>query len=499
MMRSLNPTRLRDTILSAAIFVMLLILTSGCEQKTVQRLTIDAPQSLPTASRSFPCTVLVVGKPSITEPLKRQWSARYDSEFNVQATTVETLSENDFKIPQEVDVVVYPSELMIELIHRGRIAELKQSVYESESLNKNDLLTHFRKSGIRYDSKTWAVPCGGPLFSLIYQPEAFAPTKTEMPQTWSELIRWAKRFSEQPIESSANSDEVSTDKSSGMQAIGVPLAEGWAARTFIAVAAPYARQKGRLSVLFQRRTMQPLITSEAFVRAFDELKALAKINPENLNMTPADVLQALVDGNLAAGITWPTSTVTPNSETTTAQTLLVNSLPGSSTYYDESAQAWGTRQSSEPNVVNLHGMVGLLASQTKHSRRPQSAVEFLKWLPESSISQTLFSGDETLGPLRTTHLGDTKAWIGDHYSPEFESTYAKHLKDAHSHALIMTLPKILRYGDYMKVLDTQIRAALTSDLSAEATLQKVASAWEAITKEIGTKTQSDLLRRNSNF
>ena len=495
-MHFLNLKRLSATIVLMSVIGLLVISSSGCEEKTVQRLTINDSQSTSPTSRAFPCTVLVIGKPEITESLQRQWSARQDSEFNIKTTSIKEISAADFEIPQDVDVLVYPAQIMIELIHRGRITELKTSVYESDEFNKNDLLKHFRKSGIRYDSKTWAIPCGGPLFALIYQPDALKRTKTQIPETWSQLIRWAERLAEQP---DVNSDGAQTGNTKTKQSIAVPLAKGWAAKTFIAIAAPYARQKGRLSVLFQRRTMKPLITSEAFVRALDELKALSKLNPANLNMTPPDVLKALVDGELAAGITWPTSTVSPTADETASQTLLIHSLPGSSKYFDESTQSWGTRQTSEPNVVDLHGMNGLLASQTKTSRRPQSAAEFLKWLPESSISQTLFSTDNSLGPFRTTHLGDTKSWIGDHFSREFETAFANQLKSAHDQALIMTLPKILRAGEYLEILDAEIRAALTSDLPSKTTLEKVATAWEALTEEIGRKTQSDLLRRNSNF
>lgn len=487
------------TLAGLSLIGLLLALSSGCEKKKGQRLTLDAPQSVAPSSRAFPCTVLLIGAPAIEEPLQRQWSARHDAEFNIKTESLEKFSESDFEIPQDVDVVVYPAEIMIELIHRGRIKELKNTVFQSDAFNKNDLLKHFRKSGIRYDSKTWAVPCGGPLFALIYQPDALARTETLIPQKWSQLLRWAQRLAEQAEGDSNDSVDTSAVAAQTPQNIALPLAEGWAAKTFIAIAAPYARQKGRLSVLFQRRTMKPLITSEAFVRALDELKALSKLNPANLNMTPTDILRELVDGQLAAGITWPTSAISPTAGPTAAQTLLIHSLPGSNTYYDESTQAWGTRQSGEPNVVDLHGMQGLLASQTKYSRRPQAAAELLKWLPESSISQTLFSTDETLGPFRTTHLGDTQAWIGDHFSREFETAFENHLKTAHDQSLIMTLPKILRQGAYLEILDTEIRAAIAADLPSKPTLEKVAAAWEELTEEIGRKTQSGLLRRNSNF
>ncbi len=484
---------------SMPVILLLMVLMSGCEQKTGQRLEIDAPDASTEVSRAYPCTVLVIGDGEIAEPLQRQWSAQHDSEFNIKTTSVKEIAQSDFEIPQEIDVVVYPSEIMIELVHRGRIAELKPSIYQSPSFNKNDLLKHFRKSGIRYDSKTWAVPCGGPMFSLIYQPDALERTQTRIPETWGQLIRWAERLKKLPSGSQANSNQSNTGNATPARDIAVPLAEGWAAKTFIAVAAPYARQKGRLSVLFQRRTMQPLITSEAFVRALDELKSLTALNPANLELTPDAILQGLLDGDGAAGMTWPTTAVSPSSSAPASPTLMVHSLPGSNTYFDESTKSWATRQSGEPNVVDLHGMESLLASQTKNSRRPQSAAEFLNWLTESSISQTLFRANPSRGPFRITHLGDTKAWIGDHFSPEFETAFTNQRKDAHDQALIMTLPKILRAGEYLKILDDEIRVALKSDLSSKKTLEKVAAAWEALTDQIGRKTQSDLLRRNSNF
>lgn len=480
-------TDIRTTLLVSGL---LLLFLGGCEQKKGQRLTIDDNQPSPALSRAHPCTILIIGKDSIKESLTRQWLARHDSEFKVQTISEEACAAADFEIEKGVDIVIYPANLMIELIHRDRIVELGRSVYESDTFNKNDLLKHFRKSGIRYNSKTWAVPCGGALFGLLYQAKALASTESEVPETWSQLIRWGQRLKEQ----SARSAGPQTSSR-----IGIPLAEAWAARTFIAAAAPYARQKGRLSVLFERRTMKPLITSEGFVKALGELKSLTKLNPDCLELTPLDIFQSLLNGNLSAGITWPSHSASEKSGNNAGRMLLVHALPGSNTYFDESTQTWGTRPSRDSNVVNLHGLNNLLASQTKISRRPQSAVKFLNWLSESTISQTLFANDPQLGPFRVTHLGDVKAWIGDAHSLEFEKSFTAHLKEAHEHALIMTLPNILRQREYMEILDTEIRACLKSDLPAKQTLEKVAKQWDALTDSIGRKTQSDILRRNSNF
>lgn len=522
----------------------------GCEEKTSQRLTTGETPGAPVAVRSYRCTVLLVGHDRLADSIERQWSARQDADFELKTISIESFAANDFKINPDTDVVIYPSSLLMELIHRGRIVELHRSVYDSESFNRKDLLTHFRKSGIRYDSKTWAVPCGSPLFAMIYQPQSLSLAGDGPPQTWKQLVRWSERLA--AVAAEANNTKASNTASNtsgpaaseqvGSGGVGVPLAEGWAAKTFIAMAAPAVRQKGRLSVMFDRRTMKPLIVSNGFIEALEQLKRLAEHYPTGFDQTPADVLQDLIAGKLAAGITWPTAAgtifqdaisrsnpandggihggtnagdeITGNDDSENestndanpsggisdaAGTLVVGELPGSETYYDVSAGAWGTRRSGQPDVVNFHGLGGVLASQVKQSRRPRSAIEFLKWVSESSISQTLFAGDPDLGPFRFTHLADPKAWLGDRFSIEFENDYASHLKQAHQHALIMTMPNILKRQQYIEILDREIRDYLRSDRSAKETLQSVARQWEELTTTIGRKVQSNILRRNSNF
>lgn len=516
----------RRQVIAVAIVLVAPFLFSGCEQKTSQRLTPQQAPESTVAVRAYRLSVLLVGYDRLAQPIRRQWTARQDADFDLETISVATFAANDYEIPPGTDVILYPPDLLMELIHRGRIVELNRSVYDSESFNRTDLLTHFRKSGIRYDSKTWAVPCGSPLLAMIYQPRALALAGDRLPTTWKQLVRWGQRLAAASVKPASGDGGPESPQVPG--GIGVPLAQGWATKTFFAIAAPAVRQKGRLSVMFDRKTMKPLIDSEGFVDALESLKILAGLNPGGIDQTPADVFGELVAGNLAAGITWPhrAGTIsnsaagkngqgrngqgpmdgpssadpkTADPKTDVAAMLMVGPLPGSDTYFDVLAEAWGTRPRNEPDVVNFHGLGGLLASQTKQSRRPQSAVEFLKWVSESSISQTLFAGDAELGPFRMTHLADPQAWLGDGFSVEFENAYATHLKQAHQHALIMTMPNILKRSAYLAILDQEIRKYLQTDRTAKETLQSVSRQWEALTETVGRKNQSNILRRNSNF
>ena len=480
-----NPVKPPITRLVVGFLIAILLVT-GCDDKPPQRLSIKESPTSKENLRSYPCSVLLVGDESLKQSLQRQWSARHDSEFSITNVSEQEFSADNFVIENGIDVIIYPSHLMIELIHRHRIVQLDDAIYQSESFDKQDILSHFRKSGIRYDSKPWAVPCGGPMFALLYSPSALATTKTAVPKTWNQLIRWAEK-----LQTISDSD-VPTK-------VALPLTEGWAATTFLAVSAPYIRHKGSLSVLFERRSMKPLIESEAFVKSLNELKRLAELNPDCLQQTPADILQDLLDGKIAAGVTWPTVAVSPSQDKEIAAELMISSLPGSKTYFDDSRNNWGTRQSGESNVVDLHGFNSLLASQTKVCRRPQSASQFLKWIPETEISKVLFAGNKQLGPFRETHLGDLDPWLGDHYSLDFEKSFSENLKAAHEKSLIMTLPIILNQQEYLNVLDREIRECLKSDRLAEECLADVAKQWEKLTDSIGRKKQSNILRRNSNY
>ena len=470
-------------------FLSLLLLTAinavGCEKKTVQRLEVTTEQ--PTAVRSRPCNVLIVGKESLGEPLKRQWSARNDSELTIANVSVSELIENKFELEQPANVVIYPSDMMTDLIDRELVTALSDKFYDSEAFDKFALLKHYRKSGIRYDEKAWAAPCGGPLFSMFYRTDVLAKADLSVPTTWDRLVRASEKLSS--VKEIPNK-------------IALPLGEGFAAHSFLAVSAGYVRQFGRLSVLFDRATMKPSLEQDSFVKALADLKSLAVGNPKMLDMSAADVWNALTNNELAIGMTWPHADVgngNGKNESASFEELTCTAVPGSKEYFEASSNQWLQREGGQVLVVNYFGMPGVFASPVATRGRQQSAEQFMAWLTDPEISSLLLGEDSHAGPFRATHLGSPEAWLDSRATPELASSWATTIREVHEQSLILTFPRILRSREYMALLDAGVRKCLTEDTEPAEAMAQIAAQWEGLTEEIGRKKQTVLLGRNSNF
>jgi len=228
--------------------------------------------------------VLLIGLDSLAGPMERQWAARHETPLTITKVGRAEFEESKMEVAGGINVLVYPADMMVELIDNKKIDPLESDFYDSDEFNKFSLLKHYRKTGMRFDGKPFAATCGGPLFVQIYRDDILAAADQSVPETWQQLIITQKALSGVKLED-ANATSVV-----------VPLAEGWAAPSFLVISSPYVRQFGRLSVMFDRKTMKPMLESAGFVRALDELKQIAAANPQSLKMDPSAVYAAIQSG-----------------------------------------------------------------------------------------------------------------------------------------------------------------------------------------------------------
>ena len=134
------------------------------------------------------------------------------------------LIENNFELDQPVNVIIYPSDMMVDMIDHELVTALSDKFYDSAEFDKFALLKHYRKSAMRYDEQAWGVPCGGPLFSLFYRADVLAKAELSVPNTWKRLIRTSEKLND--LEDMPNK-------------VALPLGEGSAAHSFLAVSAGY--------------------------------------------------------------------------------------------------------------------------------------------------------------------------------------------------------------------------------------------------------------------
>ncbi len=485
----MKPSYQNSTALLALTFALTL-LSIGCEQKVPQRLNVTTPAQ--PVARVRPCNVLLIGLDSLAAPMKRQWAARHETPLTITQVSKSEFEESKMQVANDINALVYPSDMMVELIDNKKIDPLESVFYDSDEFNKFSLLKHYRKTGIRFDGKPFAAACGGPLFVQIYRADQLAAVGQSVPATWQQLIKTQKALASPEAEDSAATS------------IAIPLGESWAAASYLAVSSPYVRQFGSLSVLFDRKTMKPMLESAGFVRALDELKELIAANPQSLEMDPAAVYAALRSGQAAIGLTWPqTDAASAGEAELVSQKVLdelrVASVPGTDDFFDSNDRRWIRRESGQSVTVNFHNMPGVMVSSRRSRGRKQAAEQFIAWLTEPGIGEILFGRDQRSGPFRATHLAKLESWGDPQATTEFRESWSEVLRQAHDQPLIMIFPKIARSSQYLDLLDKGIRKCLLEDLPSQDSLAEISQQWETLTESIGRQKQLRLLERNESF
>lgn len=476
-------------------------LTLGCEQKPIPsndvvEEEVEAPD---------PLVVLMIGEPNLGQRVSRQWSARRDGKLTIIDQTVEEFEANEFAFPSDVDVVIYPPAMMGELVSRDRVRALPNDFLVSDEYNKNGLLRHFRVSVVRHRNESWAVPLGGPNFAMLTNRKLFETISP--PETWRQMDRTLKKIAAAVAEDSSDSK---------FQAkVDMPLAKGWAIQTFLARVAPAICFRGKLSTVFDRSTMNPLITEPPFVDALKQLTAIASERSSELD--PAAVFELANRGRSSIAFSWPAlgfNFVDRNADlvdgeldsgtddeivdTLSSQDVLkIQSLPGIEKWYDQKSGTWFERDSGDNIRVDLVGFSGLVASVSSASANERSAWGFLMWLPDKSISKLTMVESPVAGPFRASHLGDMGRWTGEDVSENVAFEYADVITNNHDRSMTLMFPRIPGYSQYVATLDEAVRSAILGQQSPEDALATAAKKWDEITNTIGRDQQIGDLRKES--
>ena len=445
-----------------------------------------------------PLTVLVIGDAPLGQRISRQWSARRDGELTIVDQSISEFASGDYEIGEDVDVILYPPAMMGELVGRDRLQMLRKELLNSDQFNRVELLRHFRISVIRHRSDSWAVPLGGPNFTLLCNRPLFEAKKLNPPATWEELDRILVKI-----------DKWNKAGETKLAArVDVPLASGWAAQSFLARVAPAICSRGKISSVFDRRTMNPLIAEPVFVEALAHLMSIS--SAKSLELDPGGVFELANSGHSAFAMSWPSrgfamaSDETPipeavegESESVSDERLMIGSVPGTMEWFDLQSGSWVKRGPEGEFQAELIGFSGLVASVTSGSPNDRTAWDFLEWLPSKKISLLTLVESPRLGPFRASHLGDASRWTGDAISVDVADEFADAVAANHDRSLTLMFPRIPGYDRYLVVLDNAVRAAVSGEQSPEEALQSAAKKWDEITDSIGRQAQIRDLRKES--
>ena len=476
---------------STSVAVLLFcLLATGCAKSDSGTVAQGGSASVEFVAPD-PLTMLVVGDDQVGPRIKRQWAARRDGEITVVDSSVEDFLSSDFEIPAEVDVLIYPPSMLGDLVSMERLLVVPREIWNGDELNKSELLKHYRTLVVRHDNRNWAVPLGSPCFSMICNRQLFKSAELEPPVMWDKMDRCLGKLQE-------NLDE---DKDSKLKAkVDLPLSPGWAGHAFLARVAPEIALRGRLSVVFERQTMKPLVTLPPFVESLKQMKAVA--SKRSLELDPEQVYRLAAAGDSAIAVTWPSigfedSTDDPPDEQELDENPIpvFASLPGSSRWFDSGSNTWAKRSGDEQTQTGTIGYGGLVGSVAASSSNDQTAWEFLSWLCSKKISLVTMAESPSVGPFRASHLGEVSRWAGNRISVDVADEFADVVAANHNRAQGIIFPRVPGHHEYFDVLDQAVRDCVGGEKTPEEALGEVSQKWEEMTEKRGRKDQIRHLKR----
>ncbi len=442
-----------------------------------------------TAVSPEPVSVVFVDSPGVMELIARQWTAQTGGLIEGRSVSTQDFLNSDSP-PVGEDVIIYPNQLLGQLVDQQMIYPLSQEFWHSDSVESRSLLRHSRTTLIRFGRDRWAMSLGNPHWMLLIRLDVMQSLAISPPETWQQLLDLADQL--------AKSGDLSDADGNALPArVAVPSSRGWAARSWLAIAASTIRNRGKLNSLFDRRDMKPLIDQPPYQQAMQQLQRLTQHSRE---MSPAEVARAFFSGQLAAAVCWPSQALVGDEFDAEGLVKLqgkvfLSRLPGARQTYHFDRQKW---QPAEPDIsrVELIGFDGRIASVLKSTRHPTDAFQFLAWLSSKRTVASIFSQAQFGSPTRAGHLGDPLLWAGDVLDQSTADQYADLFLQINADPVFLTFPRIRSSERYGAALEDAIQRFLAGEWDATTALQNAAAAWEKITDEQGRDRQIELLRED---
>ena len=270
-----------------------------------------------------------------------------------------------------------------------------------------------------------------------------------------------------------------------------PLADGWACRMLLARSAAYARHRSQYSTLFQFSSFQPLINRPPFVRGLKELLQTVEHQPPTaLELSPREIMQQLLDGQLVMGITWPTARLTSPTTADDAATIGFADLPGAKDVYHLKTDRWEQRTEKDELHVPLLAVDGRLGALSRRTRSIVAAANFLLWLTDRQQSERISPRSANTTMFRQSQLPGARNWVAAELSSTAQE-YAAVVSRSKNRSSWFTLLRVPGQHRYLAVLDESIRQGIADRAEPEPLLNGVAEQWSALTNELGNAPQRE--------
>lgn len=438
---------------------MLLTLV-GC-QPTDVKPPPDAASDTPEAVSKIPLRVWIVAPLAEPDLLQRQWMANSEQPLELRSLTVSELLQE----PKcQCDVLLYPANLMGELIERSWIVKLPSGVLQESEPGSEDAglsatpATWHAQSAYGGEMKGLSLGCAVPVFVA-----STALTDNNSVGSWESLLAQLQVEANESPQFSFDAADVSP--------------EALVDRFFAIVASLSDRDPG-YGMLFDLQSMQARLTDPEYRRAAAIMAALAS-QPEGL---------ASILGSHSSAWTWAASHETP--ALAIAAPALLDKLAAAITTGNivsiqansvEPDNTNSTKLRSEPaaerpRIAWWSTGAGLVASLSSQCRQTNQANACLRWLVNPAmrgVLATLLPGVEAAAP---TAGGDALSWIAEQGLAQSVTVKGLSLE-----------PRLPSTHLYRQTLADELQQFLSGKKNAEQALQAAAQRWDEITKDIGQR------------
>ena len=414
------------------------------------------------------------------------WAAQTTGEIEVSYVNSEEIFSATRQPAPQCDVFIYPATTIGELIAREFIQPLEMAQLNDLGADRRLLLRHDRSTCVQFGKSIYGASLGSPMLMLLYRKDVFEKMKLDVPQTWQQY-----RATLEALQSSAtkwnseNADQIPTQACE-------PTAGTWLAENLLARAAGSVVRQGRLSSYFEIESLKPLINTPPFVDALEQLVAERPFKAEK-PMTPEECYVAIVQGEAALAVTWPSSHSIVDGPSETLP-IAVAQIPGALRSFDYRDQKWKTISPDEIRATPLVPLTGRVASIAKESRRLRTALRFEAWLMTADANREFSSQAADLLFTQSSQLTDPYRWVNDQLPREAAQQMADVLRAYHDHPMVLNNLRIPGRAAYMQILADAARSAIDGQSTPQAALDAAAARWEELSEKLGRDQQRKLFQ-----
>lgn len=427
----------------AAGLVLLLLVSLGCQPQPASEEP-QASNSRPTAS-NVALRILVASEMDDPEVVKRKWLASSAQPIELEVVSPSELLAMD---KARCDVLLFPSRLMGELVHRKWIVKLPSSMLsETQSLDDTSLNTpRAWMAQCIYDAKQFALPLGCEVPVLVASDSVTPALADNAGLSWKELLSHVTRRTALEV------DEPSIDKQALVD-------------RFLAIVGTTSPRSSKYGKLFELRTMKPLLSNEEFVQAAEILADIASQSADGSFVlgSHASVWQAVAQASEPRVSIASLSRLTPDVALISqgqVSALLPNPAPESS---DEDSPQKAT-------CWNTGG--ALIAALADDCSQTAQSMLFLDWLAKSetrSFLQPKLAGVDATSP--TTGL-DALSWKA-----------AQALRRSLTSDVLPQEVRLPAASEYRTALADELIEFLRGNKTSSQALEDAAAQWSIITAE----------------